>query len=49
MIRQGDVYWLHFGSAQDSPLAGRRPAWREVLRGLVLLFGTDEAAEAALG
>jgi mRNA interferase MazF len=122
VIRQGDVYWLHFGKAADSAPAGRRPALvvqhdrfnrsaisttvvaavtsnlklaampgnvrlrrgeagllrpsvvnvsqlrtidrsrlgerigalaparvREVLRGLVLLFGTDEAAEAALG
>jgi len=122
VIRQGDVYWLHFGSVEDSAPAGRRPALvvqhdrfnrsaisttvvaavtsnlrlaampgnvrlrrgeagllrpsvvnisqlrtvdrsrlgkrigalaparvREVLRGLVLLFGTDEAAEAALG
>jgi mRNA interferase MazF len=119
VIRQGDVYWLHFGSAEDSAPAGRRPALvvqhdrfnrsaisttvvaavtsnlrlaampgnvrlrrgeaglprpsvvnisqlrtvdrsrlgdrigalaparvREVLRGLVLLFGTDEATEA---
>lgn len=119
MIRQGEVYWLHFGAAEDSSPAGRRPALvvqhdrfnrsaisttvvaavtsnlrlgampgnvrlrrgeaglprpsvvnvsqlrtvdrgrlgerigalaparvREVLRGLVLLFGTDEAGEA---
>ena len=26
MIRQGEVYWLHFGAATDSAPAGRRPA-----------------------
>ena len=26
MIRQGDVYWLHFGAPHDSGPAGRRPA-----------------------
>ena len=26
MIRQGEVYWLHFGAAKDSAPAGRRPA-----------------------
>lgn len=26
MIHQGDVYWLHFGRAEDSAPAGRRPA-----------------------
>ena len=26
MIRQGDVYWLEFGTADDSSPAGRRPA-----------------------
>lgn len=25
MIRQGDIYWLHFGAARDSAPAGRRP------------------------
>ena len=26
MIRQGEVYWLHFGAAEGSGPAGRRPA-----------------------
>lgn len=26
MIRQGEVYWLHFGPAEGSAPAGRRPA-----------------------
>ena len=26
MIRQGEIYWLHFGPAQGSAPAGRRPA-----------------------
>lgn len=26
MIRQGEVYWLHFGGATGSAPAGRRPA-----------------------
>lgn len=26
MIRQGEIYWLHFGAAKDSAPAGRRPA-----------------------
>jgi mRNA interferase MazF len=26
VIRQGEVYWLHFGAAESSPPAGRRPA-----------------------
>ena len=26
MIRQGEVYWLHFGAAEGSAPAGRRPA-----------------------
>ena len=26
MIRQGEVYWIHFGAAKDSGPAGRRPA-----------------------
>ena len=26
MIRQGDVYWLHFGTPEGSEPAGRRPA-----------------------
>lgn len=26
MIRQGEVYWLHFGPPQGSAPAGRRPA-----------------------
>ena len=26
MIRQGEVYWLHFGAAAGSAPAGRRPA-----------------------
>ena len=26
MIRQGEVYWLHFGAATGSAPAGRRPA-----------------------
>ena len=26
MIRQGEVYWLHFGAVQNSAPAGRRPA-----------------------
>ena len=26
VIRQGEVYWLHFGAAEDSAPAGRRPA-----------------------
>ncbi len=26
MIRQGDVYWLHFGAPEGSEPAGRRPA-----------------------
>ena len=26
MIRQGEVYWLEFGTAADSSPAGRRPA-----------------------
>ena len=26
MIRQGEVYWLHFGAATASAPAGRRPA-----------------------
>lgn len=26
MIRQGEVYWLHFGRAEGSAPAGRRPA-----------------------
>jgi len=26
VIRQGEVYWLHFGAIQDSAPAGRRPA-----------------------
>lgn len=27
MIRQGEVYWLHFGVPEGSEPAGRRPAW----------------------
>ena len=26
MIRQGEIYWLHFGPAEGSAPAGRRPA-----------------------
>ena len=26
MIRQGEIYWLHFGQAEGSAPAGRRPA-----------------------
>lgn len=26
MIRQGEVYWLHFGAPEGSAAAGRRPA-----------------------
>jgi mRNA interferase MazF len=26
VVRQGDVYWLHFGAAEGSSPAGRRPA-----------------------
>ena len=26
MIRQGEIYWLHFGAAEGSAPAGRRPA-----------------------
>ncbi len=26
MICQGEIYWLHFGPAEDSAPAGRRPA-----------------------
>jgi len=26
VIRQGEVYWLHFGAAEGSAPAGRRPA-----------------------
>ena len=26
MIRQGEVYWFHFGAPEDSAPAGRRPA-----------------------
>jgi mRNA interferase MazF len=26
VIRQGEVYWLHFGPAEGSSAAGRRPA-----------------------
>src|SRR5712691_8496612 len=26
VFRQGEVYWLHFGAAEDSAPAGRRPA-----------------------
>ena len=26
VIRQGEVYWLHFGAAESSAPAGRRPA-----------------------
>lgn len=26
MIRQGEIYWLHFGRAEGSAPAGRRPA-----------------------
>lgn len=26
VIRQGEIYWLHFGASQDSAPAGRRPA-----------------------
>lgn len=26
MIRQGEIYWLHFGSVEGSAPAGRRPA-----------------------
>ena len=26
MIRQGEVYWLHFGASEGSAAAGRRPA-----------------------
>ena len=26
MIRQGEIYWLHFGLAEGSAPAGRRPA-----------------------
>ena len=26
MIRQGEIYWLHFGAPEGSAAAGRRPA-----------------------
>ena len=26
VIRQGEVYWLHFGASEGSAPAGRRPA-----------------------
>jgi len=72
VIRQGEIYWLHFGPAEGSAPAGRRPAlvvqhdrfnrsaisttvvaavtadkMRDVLKGLALLFGTDEVWDDA--